>query len=92
MKEAVAGVDLVGRSTVECIQSGLYFGNRAAIAGLTQEIRQRLFQEEPVLVIATGGFCRLFEGEQLFDVVLHDLVLLGRGTQTVQPAGHTSLR
>jgi type III pantothenate kinase len=75
--EIVADVDLVGRSTVECIQSGLYYGNRAAIAGLTQEIRDRVFQGEQTLVIATGGFCRLFEGDRLFDVILHDLVLLG---------------
>ena len=75
--EIVAGAELVGRSTVECIQSGLYFGNRAAIAGLTREIRERVFQGQPPLVVATGGFCRLFEGDNLFDVVLHDLVLLG---------------
>jgi hypothetical protein len=36
-----------------------------------------VFQGQPALVIATGGFCRLFEGERLFDVVLHDLVLVG---------------
>jgi type III pantothenate kinase len=75
--EIVAGVELVGRSTIECIQSGLYFGNRAAIAGLRQEIRDRVFPGQPALVIATGGFCRLFEGEKLFDLVLHDLVLHG---------------
>ena len=75
--EIVPGVELVGRSTVECIQSGLYFGNRAAVRGLTQEIRQHVLQGQPAVVIATGGFCRLFEREQLFDVVLPDLVLVG---------------
>jgi type III pantothenate kinase len=75
--EIVPTVELVGRSTVECIQSGLYFGNRAAIAGLTTEIRDRVFDGAAALVVATGGFCRLFEREPLFDVVLHDLVLIG---------------
>jgi len=75
--EIVPTEELVGRSTVECIQSGLYFGNRAAIAGLTREIRERVFHGEPALVVATGGFCRLFEREALFDVVLPDLVLVG---------------
>jgi type III pantothenate kinase len=75
--EIVSTAELVGRSTVECIQSGLYFGNRAAIAGLTREIRGRVFDGAAPLVIATGGFCRLFERESLFDVVLHDLVLIG---------------
>ena len=75
--EIVPGAELVGRSTVECIQSGLYFGNRAAIRGLTREIRAHVFTGQPALVIATGGFCRLFEHEGLFDVVLPDLVLVG---------------
>ena len=75
--EIVPSTELVGRSTVECIQSGLYFGNRAAVAGLTREIRDRAFQGQPSLVIATGGFSRLFEREKLFDVLLPDLVLVG---------------
>jgi pantothenate kinase type III len=74
--EIVPTAELVGRSTWY-IQSGLSFGNRAAIAGLTREIRDRVFDGQPALVVATGGFCRLFEGETLFDCVLHDLVLVG---------------
>jgi len=68
---------VVGRSTIEAIQSGLYFGNRAAVRGLTQEIRQEAFGGGPALVIGTGGFSRLFERETLFDVVLPDLILVG---------------
>ena len=75
--EIVATGDLLGRSTVECIQSGLYFGNRAAVRGLTREIREQVFDGRPVTVIATGGFSRMFDGEQLFDVLQPDLVLLG---------------
>jgi len=68
---------LVGRSTVESIQSGLYFGNRAMVRELTREIRQQAFEGEPALVIGTGGFSRLFEQEKLFDALLPDLVLVG---------------
>ena len=75
--EIVAPAEIVGRSTIECIQSGLYFGNRAAVTELTREIRQRTFPNQPVLVVATGGFSRLFERERIFDVVLPDLVLVG---------------
>lgn len=75
--EIVSAGELVGRSTVECIQSGLYFGNRSAVRGLTQEIRDQAFKGEPAFVIGTGGFSRLFEREQLFDVLLPDLVLVG---------------
>jgi type III pantothenate kinase len=75
--EIVAAAELVGRSTVECIQSGLYFGNRAALAGLTAQIRERVFPGQAALVLATGGFSRLFEGDRLFDVIDPDLVLVG---------------
>lgn len=75
--EIVSTAPLVGRSTIECIQSGLYSGTRAAVAGLTQEIRASVFDGEPALAIATGGFSRLFQDAGLFDVLLPDLVLIG---------------
>lgn len=68
---------VVGRSTVESIQSGLYFGNRAMVKELTREIRNEAFGGEPAVVIGTGGFSRLFEREKLFDALLPDLVLVG---------------
>lgn len=71
----------LGRSTVESIQSGLYFGQM----GQVREIRDRITKEcfasteanEHPLTIATGGFAGLFEKEQLFDHVVSDLVLRG---------------
>jgi type III pantothenate kinase len=75
--EIVASTPLIGRSTVECIQAGLYFGNRAAVTGLIHEIRERTFPGDAVFTIATGGFSRLFERDALFDAVLPDLILHG---------------
>ncbi len=75
--EIVPPADVIGRSTVECIQSGLYFGNRAVVRELTREIRDQAFRTEPVVVIGTGGFSRLFDREHLFDALLPDLVLVG---------------
>jgi len=75
--EIVPPADLVGRSTVECIQSGLYYGNRAVVRELTRELRDQTFHREPVCVIGTGGFSRLFERDHLFDVTVPDLVLIG---------------
>lgn len=75
--EIAAPAALVGRSTVESIQSGLYFGNRAMVRELTREIRDQAFRGAPAVVIGTGGFSRLFEQEQLFDAVVPDLVLIG---------------
>lgn len=75
--EIVPPAELVGRSTIECIQSGLYFGNLAVIHELTREIRDQALRGEPTVVIGTGGFSRLFEREQVFDALLPDLVLVG---------------
>lgn len=75
--EIIPTTELVGRSTIECIQSGLYFGTRAVVHELTRQIRDEAFRQEPVFVIGTGGFSRLFEADKTFDVVLPDLVLIG---------------
>ena len=75
--EIVPPAELIGRSTVECIQSGLYYGNRAIVKELTREIRSQAFASEPVAVIGTGGFSRLFERDRLFDATLPDLILIG---------------
>lgn len=72
---------VLGRSTVESIQSGLYFG----AIGMVKEVKSRLIDEcfngghgdnKPV-VVATGGFSGLFERTGLFDAVIPDLVLKG---------------
>jgi type III pantothenate kinase len=86
--EIVPAAELVGRSTIECIQSGLYFGNRAALDGLTRQIRERVLPGQPALTIATGGFSRLFEGDRLFDVVDADLVLVGLERALALNPGH----
>ncbi len=75
--EIVPAEELVGRSTIEGIQSGLYFGTRALIQGLTRDIRDHAFKGDRPVIIGTGGFSRLFERDTLFDVLLPDLVLIG---------------
>jgi type III pantothenate kinase len=75
--EIIRTAELVGRSTVEGMQSGLYFGHRFAIEGLTRAIREQAFRGGPALVVGTGGFSRLFEQDKVFDVLVPDLVLLG---------------
>ena len=75
--EIVPASTLVGRSTVESIQAGLYFGNRAVVKGLTSEIREQAFSGEPALAIGTGGLSRLFEHDTVFNVLLPDLALIG---------------
>ena len=66
-----------GRSTVESIQSGLYWGH----LGMIREIRDRLvrecFEGRNSVVVGTGGFAGLLDEAGLFDAVHPDLTLEG---------------
>lgn len=47
----------IGRNTVDCIKSGLIYGNAAAIEGLISDIEQELC--EKCTVISTGGLAKI---------------------------------
>ena len=67
----------LGRSTVESIQSGLYHGHVGAIRQLVGELTREGFAGAKPVVIGTGGFARMFEGEKVFDEIVPELVLFG---------------
>jgi type III pantothenate kinase len=69
--------EVLGRSTVESIQSGLYYGTLATVRALAAAVTKEHFPSEPPLVVGTGGFGRLFEQERLFDEFVPELPLLG---------------
>jgi len=75
--EIVAMHEALGRSTIESIQSGLYYGHLGTIKEITERISKECFHNEKPFVIGTGGFAYLFEKEKVFDVILPDLVLKG---------------
>ncbi|MES2856052.1 MAG: type III pantothenate kinase [Bdellovibrionota bacterium] len=76
--EIVSMREALGRSTVESIQSGLYFGQVGTVREITGRLTKECFsKDEKPLVIATGGFAGLLEKEKLFDAVVPDLVLKG---------------
>jgi type III pantothenate kinase len=68
---------VVGRSTVESIQSGVFFGVVGACKELIARMKQDVFEGHDVIVIATGGFASLFEQQGIYDHLLPDLVLDG---------------
>lgn len=70
-------VSVVGRNTITAIQSGLYYGHLGALKELIARISQEVFSAEKPLILATGGFSGLFEGQQLFDEIIPDLLLRG---------------
>jgi type III pantothenate kinase len=68
---------VLGRSTIESIQSGVYHGQVGAIRHLTTMLGTEAFRGQRPLIVGTGGFSRLLEHEQLFDEIVPDLVLRG---------------
>jgi type III pantothenate kinase len=79
--EIVQMKNVLGRSTVESIQSGLYFGQIGQVRELISRLSEECFSEngktQSHRVIATGGFAGLFDKAELFDVIIPDLVLKG---------------
>lgn len=67
----------VGRSTIGSIQSGLYYGQMGMVKELIRNITDEEFSKIRPTIVATGGFSKLYIEENLFDVVVPELVLEG---------------
>jgi type III pantothenate kinase len=68
---------ILGRTTVESIQSGLYHGHTGAIRHIVAGLTREVFGGEKPQVVATGGFARMLDEDSLFDDIVPELVLLG---------------
>ena len=75
--EIIRPVNACGRSTVECIQSGLYYSNVGMLKELSSQLTEECFKGERPIIIGTGGFSGLFADSQLFDEINPNLVLFG---------------
>lgn len=75
--EIVPTKNVVGRGTVESIQSGLFFGNIGAARLICEQISKEMFDGEKPLILGTGGFASLFSNHEVFDKEIPDLVLNG---------------
>lgn len=67
----------LGHSTIESIQSGIFFGTVGACRELIGRFKRDVFDDDNSLVIATGGFASLFDQQSIYDIHLPDLVLQG---------------
>ena len=65
--EIKKGKNVIGKSTIECIQSGIYYGNLFSIEGLIEKIKTET--NKNFLTIGTGGLINLYAGEKIFDVI-----------------------
>lgn len=75
--EIVRPAEILGRSIIESIQSGLYYGTLETVKALSAAVARQHFAGEPPIVVATGGFGRLFERESLFEEFVPELPLIG---------------
>ncbi len=69
--------NVVGKSTVEAMKSGVYWGYTGLIEGLVERIRKE--HERPdIRVVATGGLAPLFaDATDIFDAIDADLTMKG---------------
>jgi type III pantothenate kinase len=75
--EIVRPQEILGRSIIESIQSGLYYGTLATIRSFIAAVTEEHFADDRPVTIGTGGFGRLFEEEELFDAFIPELSLMG---------------
>jgi len=67
---------VIGRTTVGSMQSGLYYGYIGLVSNIIREMRASL--DDPVTVLATGGAAEMFAREiPEIDLFQPDLVLMG---------------
>ena len=68
---------LIGRNTIDCMKSGMIYGNASCIDGMIRKIRKELGRDD-VTVIATGGLSKVIipycEEEIIYD---NELLLKG---------------
>lgn len=67
----------LGKSTVESIQSGLYFGHLGLLREVVSRLREEAFEGRDPVVVVTGGHARFFKDEPLVNAYVPDLVLQG---------------
>jgi type III pantothenate kinase len=67
---------VIGTNTVDCMQSGIFWGYVGLINGLCDRIKTE--HGRPMTVVATGGLAPLFQqGHAMFDVFEDDLTMHG---------------
>lgn len=74
-----SSIPLLGRTTVDCIQSGVFWGCVKQVEGLLAEIRHYLddvLGEKNIMVIATGGNSRLVAAAMAEPPVIDELAVM----------------
>lgn len=91
--ELVAPRSVIGKNTVECLQSGVLYGSAGQIDGLVRRIVDELGPKAgPVTVLGTGGLAPLMAGiSGTITEYVPDLTLLGLRLTYLRNARNTSV-
>ncbi len=82
-----ANKSVIGRTTEDCMLSGIFWGYIAMIEGLVARMKQEI--ERPVRVISTGGLAVLFDSHtSVFDAIEPDLTIQGLALLYARSGGH----
>ena len=73
--EIVERQQVLGKTTNESIQSGLFYGARGAMKEIIEGLTQGAFKGQQPIIIGTGGFTSVFRNANIFNEILPDLVL-----------------
>ncbi len=68
---------VLGKTTNESIQSGLYYGSLGAMKEIIRGLTEQSFKGKKPLIIGTGGFTTIYRESDMFDDIVPDLVLKG---------------
>lgn len=75
--EIVEREAVLGKSTNESIQSGLFYGAQGAMKEIISGLTNASFKGKKPLIIGTGGFTSVFRNSNIFNEIIPDLVLKG---------------
>jgi type III pantothenate kinase len=67
----------LGKTTIHSIQSGIYYGHLGSLKYLLSNLEKETFGSGNAMVIATGGFSRLYNNEGVFNKIIPELILRG---------------
>ena len=65
---------IIGKNTVDCMKSGVFYGNVALIDGMLDKIEEEMGQK--LTIIATGGLAKALIPYCKHDIILDDALLL----------------
>ena len=78
---------LIGRNTVDCMKSGMIYGNASCIDGMIRRIKKELGRED-VTVIATGGLSTVII-PYCEEPIIYDNELLLKGLRLIYKKNHS---